>query len=201
MTNYIFAPTPTFGVSEHSFVTYRNTFTSHELDQLVNQLDQIKVNRAVISDQKQDEDISDIRISNIAWIGLNSDTQWIYDRVAWAARQINGEFYKFDLYGFHEDLQYTVYEGSENGHYTWHTDSGVAVTSPPRKLTLVLQLSDPADYEGGDLEVFTSMNPSQVVKERGLITSFPSYTLHRVTPVTKGIRKTLVVWSTGAAFK
>ena len=143
-----------------------------------------------------------VRESKVAWIGLNDDSQFIYDRLAFILRNLNGQFYNFDIYGFSEDLQFTVYEEGTNGHYTWHVDSGVVDNgSVPRKLSLVLQLTDPSEYEGGDLEIMTSSTPTQIKKEKGMIAVFPSYTLHRVTPVTKGTRKTIVVWATGPSFK
>ena len=66
---------------------------------------------------------------------------------------------------------------------------------------MVLQLSDPLEYVGGDLQIFTSPEPTSVDKEKGLIAAFPSYVLHKVTPVTQGTRKTLVVWVCGPSFK
>jgi PKHD-type hydroxylase len=202
MANYIFAPAPTFGVSEHPFTTWENGFSSEELEKLVAYCDSLPVNKGTIGSVDTKEDISEIRESKVAWIGLNAESQWIYDRLAYIARQLNGQFYKFDLYGFSEDLQYTVYESSTNGHYSWHTDSGVSGTSsPPRKFSLVLQLSDPEEYEGGDLELYTMSTPTKVLKQKGLVVGFPSYVLHRVTPVTSGIRRTIVVWVCGPAFK
>ena len=65
----------------------------------------------------------------------------------------------------------------------------------------MLQLTDPAEYEGGDLEIMSGAETDVVLKQRGLITVFPSYILHRVSPVTKGTRKTIVVWACGPAFK
>jgi PKHD-type hydroxylase len=201
MSNYPFLPAPTFGISEHPFVTWRNAFTTEELDKIIEHGDSLEKMKASIGGGTPDDDISAIRESTNSWIQYDNDTNWIYDRLAYVARQINGQFYRFNLHGFNEDLQYTVYNSESNGHYTWHLDSGVTIDGmPPRKLSLVLQLSDPADYEGGDLEIMTSSTPQQVVKERGIIAAFPSYTLHRVTPVTAGIRKSLVVWATGPAF-
>jgi PKHD-type hydroxylase len=120
--------------------------------------------------------------------------------MAYIARQLNGQYYRFDLYGFLEDFQYTVYLGGEAGHYDWHIDAGASTVSP-RKLSLVLQLSDPSEYEGGELQFMTSSGITTVRKEKGFVVAFPSYTLHRVTPVTSGIRKTIVVWITGPAFR
>jgi PKHD-type hydroxylase len=200
MSNYHFLPSPTFGVSEHSFTTWREAFTNEELDKIVEIGNTLEQRKAVVSGNSVEDDISKIRESQVSWIKMNEETVWIYDRLAYVARCLNGEFYKFDLYGFSEDLQFTTYDSEKIGHYTWHQDSGGSRSSPPRKFSLVMQLTDPNDYEGGDLEVFTTSEPTKVNKERGMITAFPSYTLHRVTPITKGIRKSLVVWATGPAF-
>jgi PKHD-type hydroxylase len=202
VANYVFAPTPTFGISEHPFVTWENGFSSEEIDKLIEYCDQLPASKGTVGGSAPDEDISTIRESKVSWVGLNPDTQWIYDRLAFIIRQLNGQFYKFDIYGFSEDLQYTTYNEEDSGHYTWHLDAGVSYNgAAPRKLSVVVQLTDPAEYEGGDLELFSSANPTQVTKQKGLVAAFPSYMLHRVSPVTKGIRKTLVVWVCGPSFK
>lgn len=144
--------------------------------------------------------VKDIRISNTSWIDLQNDSQWLYDRIFDIVNKLNRQFYRFDLSGFYEHFQFTIYEGNELGHYDWHLDCS-NITELPRKLSFVLQLSDPEDYEGGDLQIMHTTNPVTVKKQKGFAVIFPSYTLHRVTPVTKGVRKTLVVWVTGPPFK
>lgn len=201
MSNYIFAPSPSFNVSEHPFVTYRNAFNEDELNKLIQYLDSLEKTKATIGNNNESENITQIRKSSVAWVSYNDDSRWLYDRMAFIARLLNGQFYKFDLYGFSEDMQYTIYNSEEQGHYTWHIDNGMSSNNAPRKFSMILQLSDPNEYEGGNLEVFTGMSPTQVDKEKGLIAAFPSYTLHRVTPVISGIRKTLVVWVCGPSFK
>jgi PKHD-type hydroxylase len=203
MSNYIFAPSPNFGVSEHPFVTWEKSFDENELNQILKCCDSLVLANGVVGGvDKENGYDTGVRESKIAWVGLNDDSRFIYDRLAFILRNLNGQFYNFDIYGFSEDMQYTVYDGNSNGHYTWHLDNGVSDKgASPRKLSLVLQLSDPSDYEGGDLEVMTSCNPQQIKKEKGMVAVFPSYTLHRVTPVTKGTRKTLVVWAAGPSFK
>ena len=64
-----------------------------------------------------------------------------------------------------------------------------------------MQLSDPSEYEGGELKLYNGHEPITIKREKGLIVFFPSYTLHEVTPVTKGERYTLVGWVHGPAFK
>jgi len=70
----------------------------------------------------------------------------------------------------------------------------------PRKLSLVLQLSDPKDYEGGELILHLSEEPTVVPKKQGYVTIFPSFVLHEVTPVTSGTRHSLVSWISGKPF-
>jgi PKHD-type hydroxylase len=66
---------------------------------------------------------------------------------------------------------------------------------------MVVQLSDPREYEGGELQILNRKEPTSMEKKRGLITVFPAWTLHQVTPVTKGTRQTLVAWISGPEFK
>lgn len=204
MANYIFAPSPTFGISEHPFVTWQNGFTEDEIKSLIDLCETYPKTQGSIG-RKQGDTESNIdlsyRDSEVSWITQDQNSNWIYERLAYIARQLNGQFYKFDLYGFAEDFQYTVYKSENQGHYNWHLDNGISTGSTPRKLSLVLQLSDPSEYEGGDLELFTNASIQQVDKTKGLIAIFPSFVLHRVTPVTKGVRKTLVTWICGPSFK
>lgn len=197
MTPYLFSPSPSFGIAEHPFVTYRDAFTADEINNIINYCDSLEKQKATVGNNNVDDII---RRSNIAWVHYQNETQWIFDRMAWVARQLNGQFYKFDLYGFNEGLQYTTYDGDEEEYYSWHIDSGV-VTSSPRKLSIILQLSDPAEYEGGSLEIYASSFPESVDREKGLVSAFPSFRLHRVSPVTKGIRRSLVAWACGPSFK
>jgi PKHD-type hydroxylase len=199
MSNYQFTPAPTFGVTEYPFTTFRESFSNAELDRIIEIGDSIPTIEATIGSDGGTDD--NIRRSKISWIPQNDQTLWIYDKLAWVIRQLNGQFYKFDMWGFSEDLQYTTYHEEDEGHYSWHQDLGVIGGGGPRKLSLVLQLTDPDEYEGGDLEILTGSTPTPVLKQRGLIAVFPSYQLHRVTPVTKGKRRTLVVWACGPEFK
>lgn len=197
MTNYMFAPSPSFGLGEHSFTTWADAFTADELQRIVELGDSLIPETGVIGDNEVDKDY---RSSKVAWIHCTGAVQWIFDRLAYIARHLNGKFYDYDLYGFCEGIQYTVYSGESEDHYDWHQDCGVN-TDTPRKLSIVLQLSDPASYEGGELQIRNAKVPSAVEKSAGLAVAFPSFMLHRVTPVTSGTRRTLVAWITGPRFK
>jgi PKHD-type hydroxylase len=198
MSVYQLTPHPSIAIPEISFAVWNDGFTTQELSDIDEICSQYVTKAATVGNDGRVVD--DIRTSAIAWIPLTTKTQFLYDRIGYIARQLNGQFFDFDIWGFVEHLQYTVYNGEES-HYTWHIDRAGGIGDAPRKLSLVLQLSDPSEYEGGDLEIFDGPEPIKIEKKKGMVTAFPSFVLHRVTPVTKGIRKTLVVWLTGPRFK
>jgi PKHD-type hydroxylase len=197
MSNYQFAPAPPTDLENNSFVTWDNGFTEEELIAIEQYCeDNLDKQEATIAYNNID---SKIRKSKIGWVENNSKTGWFYDKMAFIARKLNAQFYKFDLYGFVEDFQYTVYDSSDNGNYDWHIDMG-ANSVVTRKFSMVLQLTDPSEYEGGDLQIMAGNQIETVDKEKGKVVAFPGYVLHKVTPVTQGIRKTIVVWVAGPQF-
>lgn len=139
-----------------------------------------------------------IRDSKTSWIMPNDDSDWMFRRVTDIIVDLNSRFFKFDLYGFIEGFQFTRYD-APGGKYNQHIDRGLNTWT--RKLSFTLQLSDPKDYKGGELELYFGEDPTKPSKEQGFIAVFPSYVLHRVTPVTKGTRYSLVAWITGPTFK
>jgi PKHD-type hydroxylase len=142
----------------------------------------------------------DTRACTIAWIEPKPDTQWLFEKLGGIVRQLNAEQFGFDLWGF-ENLQYTVYNGAARPEfYDWHIDTMSKGWHQQRKLSMVLQLDDPQDYEGGELWLHGKYEIC-VPKEKGRVEIFPSYTLHRVTPVTKGLRRSLVGWVVGPEFR
>jgi PKHD-type hydroxylase len=139
-----------------------------------------------------------IRRSQVQFLPNSPEYRWVYERLGEVVSRVNANYYRFDLTGFGEQLQMTNYNSEEQGTYGWHMDMGVQGVS--RKLSLVLQLTDPSQYEGGNLEILAGSNASIVEKKKGRIVLFPSWMLHRVTPVTKGQRQSLVVWVSGPYF-
>ena len=200
MSIYQFAPSPDIACREELITTWENGFSEKQLEDIISIGDElVKMESTVSASDGDSKQIEQIRKSEVSWIALNNRTEFIYNSMAYIARQLNGQFFNFDLYGFVEDFQYTVYR-PEGDHYTWHIDKG-RFNNAPRKLSMVLQLSDPSEYDGGDLEFFVSPSPTVAKKEKGLVYVFPSYLLHRVTPVTRGTRRTLVVWISGPKFR
>ena len=103
------------------------------------------------------------------------------------------------MYGFNELLQITEYK-SPNGHFEAHTDR--TNKSVIRKLSVVIQLTDDKNYDGGELSLINSIiEPTIMPKSQGTLIIFPSWTLHKVSAINKGKRNSLVGWVTGPQFK
>lgn len=197
MSIYNFAPAPDLTTNEQNFAFWENGFTDEQIKSIIDIGESLVVKDAEVGDNEKN---SKIRKSKVSWITHTQESNFLYDQLAYIARCLNGQFFEYDLFGFVEDMQYTRYE-SDGGHYNWHLDRG-GVQPAPRKLSFVMQLSDPDEYEGGDLEFWVGGDePIKAKKQKGLIYVFPSFVLHRVTPVTKGTRKSLVVWAAGPKFK
>ena len=100
-------------------------------------------------------------------------------------------------------IQYTEYHGSEGGHYGNHHDiDWLRADGRDRKLSIIIQLTCPTKYTGGDF-CFTEVEspPLDDLKKRGSVLVFPSYLVHAVTPVTSGIRNSVVAWFEGPNWK
>lgn len=136
------------------------------------------------------------RDSYSGWIPHNDETRWIYEKLKDVVIEANS-FFNFNITHFGEPLQFTRYE--EGNHFDWHTDLGSGLTKK-RKLSIVVQLTDEFFYEGGDLQLFTHRDVP-MCREKGCVIIFPSYKEHRVTPVKRGIRHSLVTWATGPSFR
>ena len=172
----------------------KDIFTPNELDAIINIGNSYELEKASIHGKQSDA----IRNSFVNFLFPNEYTNWIFARIAEAIWQMNSDFFKFDITGLEQGLQFTRYE-APGQHYEWHIDK--SFNTPSRKLSLSLQLSDPSEYEGGQLELQFHGTPIEVDRSRGFAAFFPSYVLHRVTPVTKGTRYSLVCWVAGPPFR
>jgi PKHD-type hydroxylase len=180
------------------FAWWEDAFTSEQLDWL-QQRAREATESAQIGGGKGGEVNAQVRRSELNWLYKDPECEWVFKRLAYVASSLNADYFGFELTGFGEAIQLTNYHEARQGTYVWHQDFGSSGVS--RKLSMVLQLSDPSEYEGGELQLLTKREPTSLPKKRGLITVFPAWTLHQVTPVIKGTRQTLVAWVSGPAFK
>jgi PKHD-type hydroxylase len=156
----------------------------------------------------------EIRKNKISWHNDNE----LYSMIRPLGNNINeAAGWKYHITAI-EPIQFTTYYGDEN-HYTWHTDtiindqerninSNGPLAGTTRKMTISIQLTDPAEYDGGEFE-FLSSAPSEdgktlgtksvelATRKRGAGIAFPSFCYHRVKPVTRGVRRSLVCWFRG----
>lgn len=142
-----------------------------------------------------------IRRAEVAWLDDLKGGGWVMDLMIGQIARVNREAFGFDLSEFGESAQIARYGAEREGHFDWHSDIGAGTWAARRKLTIVVQLSDPADYDGGALELRGDSNITVAPRERGLATVFPAFVLHRVTPVTAGTRWSLTLWAHGPAFR
>ena len=144
------------------------------------------------------------RISDVAWI----NDQWVYDLIWTYMMKANEESgWKYNIVSA-ENCQVTRY--TEGGHFSWHRDalgSHNEVYDEPklkflhgnaRKLSMSIFLN--SDFEGGDFEMHAVDDGEKILAKEGSVIVFPSFMVHRVTPVTKGIRYSLVAWFLGPPF-
>lgn len=172
----------------------KDAFSSTELDAIVNIGNATELERA----RTFGGDNLKVRDSFVHFLFPNEITSWVFARLADVITGMNDAFFGFDLTGMEQGLQFTRY-AAPGEHYEWHIDRGMQTGT--RKLSLTLQLSDPADYVGGDLELWFGGEPVEASRDRGVITLFPSWVMHRVKPVTEGTRYSLVCWVSGPSFR
>jgi PKHD-type hydroxylase len=138
-----------------------------------------------------------IRKSLVSWLPSQA-APWVYDFI-WAA--VQHQPWNYDVRGFGDALQYTVYKAKDQHFYNWHSDTGP--DRHHRKVSFTLQLTDGDEYEGGEFELLLHDGSVMALPKlgKGSAFIFPSFMRHRVTKVTKGVRRSLVTWISGPKFR
>jgi len=138
------------------------------------------------------------RTSHISWIPFKKMGE-MYQDIEKIMKRTNGNHFGFDGMQITEQAQYTEYP--EGGFYDWHVDNDINMEHEPpvRKISMTCLLSPENEFEGGDLELIKEKN--SVKLKQGQATFFASFVRHRVAPVTRGNRKSLVMWFGGTPFK
>lgn len=177
-----------------AFAWHDSFFSESDLDALIEIGQSTNLTKAQTYGKQSD----DVRNSFVSFLFPNDVTSWVFSKLTDLVTAMNEQHFGFDLTGFEQGLQFTRYT-APGEHYRWHSDRGFM--SPTRKLSVSVQLSDPQSYKGGGLELNPDGVVAKVPKKRGMVTLFPSYTLHRVRPVTEGTRFSLVAWVSGPPFQ
>jgi PKHD-type hydroxylase len=141
---------------------------------------------------------SDVRRAKVSHYDHTSHA-WLYKVVSDVGLEMNVKHFRFDITGV-MDLQYLEYHAEDLGCYIGHMD--LLASYPVRKLSMSIQLSEPGEYDGGELEVVLSDKTTIIApKVAGDAMMFPSFILHRVKPVTRGVRKAIVCWFVGPEYR
>ena len=186
--------------------------TSENLDALLKKENPTPEDQQEISRLKAK--IKKTRNSKVSWL----DEPWLHRWLDPFIREANFQNWQFDLDEY-EDYQFTIYEGDKKQHYDWHTDMLKTYDknhwqkrwhNKTRKLSAVVQLTDPSEYEGGRFWInhgdkAPTEKQSEVLvegmKHKGSVLVFPSFLFHKVEPVTFGTRYSLVNWTLGDMFR
>jgi predicted 2-oxoglutarate/Fe(II)-dependent dioxygenase YbiX len=175
--------------------TARDLFTENEMDGLIANHEALLTQSRLGTGRGN----ADVRRSQVVLIDKTEEYLWLYQRFWAVAAEFNRRYFCVDISYIEGNIQLARYDSSDQGFYDWHTDFGDI--APHRKISITVQLSRPEDYEGGDLELFFRSPPHKMDRTRGAFIAFPSFALHRVTPVTRGTRWSLVAWISGARWR
>jgi PKHD-type hydroxylase len=175
-------------------------FTEEQIEQLKSVVD-AGSQQGALAGSLHGVKLEDVRRSEIRWLDYK-EYKWVYD-IAWAVAKKVNEKYRFEIKPIREMIQLSIYDESVQGFYSWHTDATIYNMS--RKISMSIPLSSPAEYVGGELQFMASGIgvggvPGSVLQPKGGVIAFPSFEMHRVTPVTKGRRYSLVIWVNGPAW-
>ena len=205
----------------YNWCYWDKAFNDEELNSIITLMDSQELERGTTVGAKHDANANNqivtsrpnekVRKSDVKFITFNNgmgEADWIFFRLNKIIEDINNQFYNFDINGY-ESFQYTVYHDHEKGRYDFHMDTIMGPNLPDdmyetRKLSMTFLLNEPGvDFEGGDFQINSGQekDAETVPLNKGRIIIFPSFMIHRVKPVTKGTRKSIVIWVMGPKFR
>jgi PKHD-type hydroxylase len=178
-----------------------NFFTNYELDKLTKLCSEESISDGTIGEKNE---LNEYRKSKVSFIGSDKFDKYGFfiQKMNQIITETNDMFFDYDL-RLWDHFQYTEYHDYESGEYKEHIDMFLGFDAPTsiltRKMSISIMLND--DYEGGDFFMKTGMEKQLIPKQKGRILFFPSFVPHGVSPVTKGIKKSIVIWVNGPRFK
>lgn len=184
-----------------------NAFTHDECNTIIKLAKKLQESSATIGINSDPAD-SSFRRSVVRWIDPNANPEftWVYDKFWKLQISVNRDWFNFNVTTL-PPMQFTEYDESYQGEYKSHQDVFWLTDRPThRKVSMVLQLTDPNEYEGGILRMEKVNNDPtdadySAMKTKGTIIAFPSFVYHCLEPVTKGTRYSLVAWFEGPKFQ
>ena len=189
------------------FIVDHNFFTSSECDFISHHCSTLKLKEG--EEYNKYSHIPQQRRANIAFIDtITHETQWLYEKFNNIIAHYNDSYFDYDITGY-DYMQYAKYGVGDKHDFHMDLPMGTRMldyylTECFRKLSVILLLSEPGvDFEGGNFEInhFSEQFPNNTNMRKGTVLIFPSFMLHRVAPITSGIRQTISVWPIGPKFR
>lgn len=178
----------------YRILTRERLFSAEECERILELTQQAPTESSLIKHKREKDET--IRNSNTSILKFSEHNKWVYEKLMSAIQEYN-KVLKFRI-GSLEPLQVQAYR--PGGFYSWHMDLGDGNMST-RKISVVVLLNNVKQFKGGKLEFWTGSNRGQNLEvQQGDAVMFPPYLLHRVTPVTEGLRHTMVGWVHGPSF-
>jgi PKHD-type hydroxylase len=195
-----------FAFRGHGGRTYRSHATRFkavprkEITRLLDLVAALPRHQATIARPEGDALEPDYRQTRVSWLHPGGDSDFLFARIEEVAAEVNDGEFGFDLVGCAEPIQYAEYRAPSVG-YDWHVDLVDAPRTLQRKLSITIQLDAAGSYDGGDLTFRDGNREVGAERGQGAAIVFPSWALHRVTPITRGCRRSLVAWVGGPPFR
>lgn len=188
----------------NSFYYYKNVFNDEMIKDLENMVYSnytFSKGRTGVAELGTDTNSYKTNNRDIVYLTPNEHTKWLYDLLFPLALEANEKVFQFDIDIVTDPIHYVIYP-EDGGHLDWHMDIG-AFGVNKRKLAMTVQLSDASDYDGGEFQIWFGVKDEYLTlpREKGDIVIFPTFCMHRVTPITRGQRKVLVFWTGGRPFR
>lgn len=192
---------------DNDLVIGEGMFTPEELDKVIEVCEKELLKTGA-------PDLTDLEWSTLSrktfsgFVSKNIETKFIFDRFAEYAKLINETHFQLDITALiPKGFLFTKYT-TPGDHLGWHTDKkehsryvGSGMPNTIRKMSIALQLSDPVEYEGCDMEVIADQGLKEIPKKKGSFYCIPGYIQHQVTPLISGKRIVLIAWYVGPKFK
>lgn len=184
---------------------FKSRFTPAECEKILSLAESLPAADAVVGIDEGSRVDTDTRRSRIRWaLPDNPDFKWVFDELWLMAIQANRDFFDFQLSKL-DYIQIAEYDAAYKGEYKVHHDVFWMNGDPVyhRKLSCIIQLTDPKDYEGGAFELVdtNTFPPAEEIAAQGTVIFFPSFFLHRANPVTKGTRHSIAAWFDGPKWR
>jgi len=172
-----------------------DVLTEHQCNMIRDDAQVIGMKRSHIMNKDGTTRAAFTRTCSSCWVPFAEHYKWLYEVVRNMAGDLNQQHYRLDITGM-QQLQILRYRPGQ--FFLPHFD---CFDGSDRKLTMVINLSDPSEFLGGGLRVECDLHNAKDVKKRGSATMFPTYIKHQALPVFFGSRWVLVAWLTGGQWR